>query len=332
VWAAVGFRNGGGSDDCARADAENKFKADLARALEENQSLVAFVFFTNVDLTPSRIEELKRYAQARNVNIVDVFDMERLRHVLDSAEGLIARLQYLDIPMSPTEQLSLVSKFGSQLQEAVTARFDRVERTLGHMERFLDFQKPLLRLDAFIELKNPETSSSIGNEALLLRIEGLHEFRKTFSCLCVSHTGHKASASALVAWTHMWSSDAPDKILSSVPSGGLSSQIMAAYNEISLTTWGHRVRIADLTILHVEAFCTGGFQGKVRRVAIDANGYELFGHEPDCQGQAEGLEWPKDLPYDAASRQWLCLIAKKQRNLLFEAPRPSGRFFPLRRI
>jgi len=110
VWGAVGFRNGGGADDSARADAEGKFKADLNRALEENPSLIAFVFFTNVDLTPTRIELLKTFAQRTNVNIVDVFDMERLRHALDSPEGLIARLQYLDIPMSPTEQLSLVSK------------------------------------------------------------------------------------------------------------------------------------------------------------------------------------------------------------------------------
>jgi hypothetical protein len=131
-------------DDSARDEAEEKFKSDLVRALTENPNLKGFVFFTNVDLTPGRKESLVRYAQAKQIAIVDVFDLERLRHVLDSPEGLIARLQYLDIPMSATEQAALVGKFGNQLQNAVTARFDRVEQTLAQMDRFLDFQKPIL--------------------------------------------------------------------------------------------------------------------------------------------------------------------------------------------
>jgi len=147
AWAAVGFRNGGGNDDPARRDASNKFEADLDRAVEENPTLQAFVFFTNVDLTPTMVEQLKGKGAAAGVPITDIVDLERLRHALDSPEGLIARLQYLDIPMSATEQVALVNKFGNQLQSAVSSRFDRVERTLSQMERYLDFQKPLYRLD-----------------------------------------------------------------------------------------------------------------------------------------------------------------------------------------
>ena len=94
-------------------------------------------------MTPGIIDQLKAVAAGRGVSVVDVCDMERLRHALDSPEGLIARLQYLDIPMSATEQIALVNKFGNELQNAVLARFDRVERTLSHMERYLAFQKPL---------------------------------------------------------------------------------------------------------------------------------------------------------------------------------------------
>jgi len=108
--------------------------------------------------------------------------------------------------------------------------------------------------------------------------------------------------------------------------------MMTAYNEISLTTGGQRVRIADLTIISFDAFCTLGFQSKVRRLAIDANGYELFNYGPDGQGQVNTLEWPEDLSYDAESKQWVSLITKKERNLLFEPPQPSGRFLPLRYI
>ncbi len=150
IWGAVGFRNGGGNDNVARREAEEKFDADLSCALSENPGLQGFVFFTNVDLTPGIIEQLKSSATARGVAIVDVCDMERLRHALDSPEGLIARLQYLDIAMSATEQIALVNKFGNQLQQAVSARFDRVERTLSQMEIFLGFQKPLHRLDIYV--------------------------------------------------------------------------------------------------------------------------------------------------------------------------------------
>ena len=197
VWGAVGFKNGGGADDSARREAADKFRADLDRAVAENPSLVAFVFFTNVDLTPTGIEDLKAYASGKNIKFIDIFDMERLRHALDSPEGLITRVQYLEIPMSPTEQAALVAKYGSQLQSAVTARFDRVERTLAQMERFLDFQKPLLRLDVYIELTQPETSATIGDEAVRLTIQGLHDISKVFSCLYVNHVGHRDSARAL---------------------------------------------------------------------------------------------------------------------------------------
>src|ERR1700722_226344 len=75
VWGAVGFKNGGGLDDASRDDAAQKFQGDLDRALAENASLAGFVFFTNVDLTPGRKENLLKYAQAKNVTFVDIFDM-----------------------------------------------------------------------------------------------------------------------------------------------------------------------------------------------------------------------------------------------------------------
>ena len=146
VWGAVGFRNGGGNDDAARREAQDKFHSDLDRALSENPTLQGFVFFTNVDLTPRITDELKESAAKKGVSMVDVCDIERMRHVLDSPEGLIARLQYLEIPMSETEQIALINKFGDQLQDAILARLDGVERTLGQMERFLEYQEPIQRL------------------------------------------------------------------------------------------------------------------------------------------------------------------------------------------
>jgi hypothetical protein len=330
VWGAVGFRNGGGADDPARQEIEEKFKSDLDRAVAENASLAGFVFFTNVDLTPTRIANLKTYAQEKNIKIIDIFDMERLRHVLDSPEGLIARVQYLDIPMSATEQAALVSKFGNQLQNAVTARFDRVERTLAQMETFLEFQRPLLRLDLYAELTQPATSAAIGDEAIRFSIRGLHDPSKTVSCLFVNHVGHPRSGKAIVVQAHLWNEDS-SKILSPPPSITSSLQLMTSYSELSLTTVGGRVRIADLTIVSLEVICTEGIRGKIRKVAVDANGYQLFCCPADAQGEVTTLVWPKAVPYDV-NRKWVNLVKKQYRNLLFSPASRSGRFMPLQRI
>jgi hypothetical protein len=331
-WGGVGFRNGGGADDSARREIEKKFKDDLHSALTENPSIAGFFFFTNVDLTPGRMEDLKAHGYGKGLAVVDIFDMERLRHILDSPEGLIARLQYLEIPMSVTEQGALVAKFGSQIQNAVTARFDRVERTLAQMERFLDFQKPLLRLDLYIELTRSATSVVIGNEAVRLRIHGLHDISKTFSCLIVNNFVHRNSDKNLVVSTHMWTDEDPSKPLSFRPSVSHSRDVITSYSELSLTTGGQRVRIADLTIVELEAYCTSGLYSMIKQISVDANGYEIFCCTPGEQKAAPGLKWPNNLPNDVGELEWASVMASQQRNLFFDPPKPSGRFLPLVKV
>ena len=329
AWGAVGFRNGGGADDSARKEAEGKFKEDLGRALGENPSLEAFVFFTNVDLTPTQRETLVKYAHGKNVKTIEIFDMERLRHVLDSPEGLIARLQYLDIPMSATEQAGLVAKFGNQLQNAVTARFDRVERTLAQMERFLEYQKPLLRMDVFIELDRPATSVMIGDQAVLMRLQGIHGFKRSLFCLCINVPGRPESANSLLSWTRIWVEENPQDIVSEVPCKSALPNVMTSATELSLRTIGGPVRLADITIIRMEAFCTEGIRDKIRRISVDANGYELFSCVPDGSGETASLTWPSALGYNAAGAKWVSLMTLQNRNVLFSPLNLSGRFAPL---
>jgi hypothetical protein len=334
VWGAVGFRNGGGVDETARQAAEEKFRADLDRALAENPSLEGFVFFTNVDLTPGQKEDLKKYAQSKNIKMVDVFDIERLRYLLDSPEGLIARLQYLDIPMSATEQAALVAKFGNELQNAVTARFDRVERTLLQMQTFLDFQKPLLRLDIHVELNQPYTSAEIQEEAIYLRVHGLQDLSKAVSCLAVNLAPHPNANASLVLGTQLWLEEEPSSIVSFHPSIGLSNSVMSSYSELSLSTSGNRVKIADLTVIGLEAFCTEGLASKIRQVCVDVNGYEFFCCMTEIQGEASIVkDWPEKLKYPIAEHRWIRIVKRENRNLLFDPPRPSQRrFLPLKLI
>jgi hypothetical protein len=311
---------------------EEKFKADLDRALIENPSLPGFVFFTNVDLAPAQKESLKAYSQEKKIGIVDIFDMERMRHVLDSPEGLIARLQYLDIPMSATEQAGLVAKFGSQLQNAVTARFDRVERTLAQMERFLEFQKPLLRLDLYVELYESATSAAIGDEAILFTIRGLHDVDKAVSCLCVNDAGHARSVNSLIMKTYLWQNQPTPNILELPRFISSALYTLASCNELSLTTGGPRVRIVDLTIVGIDVICTEGIHGKIRQVAVDVNGFELFVCPAGAYGNEIGMKWPEGLAYNAAGRKWAGLVKNQKRDLLFNPPTSSGRLSPLQRL
>jgi hypothetical protein len=214
----------------------------------------------------------------------------------------------------------------------VTARFDRVEHTLGQMETFLEFQKPLLRLDLYVELIQPETSAIIGDEAIHFRIHGLYDLSDIFSCLLVNHIGHPKSGEVLLVLTYLWKEGIPSNILSFSPSIGQSLQMMTSYNELSLTTGGRRVRIADLTIISLEVSCTEGIRGKIKQIAVDANGYQLFSCPADSQSEVTSLKWPEGLPYNAADRRWVNLVKKQDRNLLFSPPSLSGRFLPLKRF
>ena len=332
VWGAVGFRNGGGNDDTARTQASDKFTSDLDRALSENPGLQGFVFFTNVDLTPSIVEKLKSSSHAKGVAIVDICDLERLRHALDSPEGMIARLQYLDIPMSATEQIALVNKFGTQLQSAVLARFDRVERTLSQMERFLQFQKPLNRLDVFVDLRFSTTSTAIGDEVVLVKIDGIQDLGKSAYCLCVNHSAHKDAGTTLMGWAHFWLAESPTKVISFVPSIGLTPSLLTAFCELSITTGGHRVRIGDLTTVHVTAYATPGILDRIARVVVDLNGFELFNCSASVGPEDSSVEIPSGIPFGGTPRVWKQVVENVERNILFDPPRPSGRHFQLRRL
>jgi hypothetical protein len=332
VWGAVGFRNGGGLDEVARRDAEEKFKSDLDNALKENPSLEGFVFFTNVDLTPTRKENLTKYAQAKNIKIIDIFDLELLRHVLDSPEGLIARLQFLGIPMTPTEQVALVAKFGTELQNAVTERFDRVEQTLAKMERFLDFQKPLTRLDAYIQLTDTVTSAEIGDQAIRLRITGLSDLKDQFSLILINAKTHPKATTTLVAQAFFWQENRPGVVVPLATSMSYSPQVLIAYGSLTISKMGRIAKIADLTEISLEGFCTVGIRKIIKEISVDANGYQLFNYVVDEPPRMDVVElaWDDAIPFRASDHRWVRLLKIQHRDVHFDPPTLSGRgFLPL---
>lgn len=284
-------------------------------------------------MTPGIKQDLIKHALGKSVAIVDIFDMERLRHVLDTPEGLLVRLQYLDIPMTASEQAALVGKYGSQLQNAVTARFDRVERTLAQMERFLDLQKPLYRLDFYFQLVAPSTSSSIGNEAVLLILHGLHDISGKFFCLCMNKFDHPGAGGSLTMSTQMWNKDQPGNVLTLPQSVSFMPHVLTTFSQLSLTMGGHRVRLADLSAISLEAICTEGFRSRIRSLAVDANGYALFDYFADGQGEVGSIPWAPNLAITPSEHKWVNVLTRKDRDLLFLPPARSPRLFlPLQQI
>ena len=335
VWGAVGFRNGGGNDKAARDDADEKFRADLKRMLQEDPEHHGFVFFTNVDLHPAQHESLAAHALASGPKHVSIFDFERLRNVLDSPEGLIARLQYLGIAMSPTEQAALVSKFGRELQRVVTTRLDRVERTLTEMEHFMAFQKPVFRIDVYVQLTEAIASDQLGDEIVILHIIGLRDLSDGFACVCRNEPSQPQSASTLVFRLTTWAEGnllgGQGPATQHAPTASSNPKQVQAFGALSLLRVGSQyVRLIDLMFLRLEAICTKSIRSRVQKIAIDVNGYELFKCAPDSEAQVVAPTVPPGVDFNPSAYEWVRLIRLAHRDCFFDPPRPSGRLqFPM---
>lgn len=133
AYGAAGFVNGANDSDAQIKQIKGKFKADLKAALRETVKPTAFVFFTNVALTAGEKAALVMAATKSGVTACDIFDRERLRVALDGTDGLGARVQYLDIPMSSAEQASFFARWGDDIQSLVASRFQSVESTLARL-------------------------------------------------------------------------------------------------------------------------------------------------------------------------------------------------------
>ena len=107
---------------------------------------------------------------------------------------------------------------------------------------------------------------------------------------------------------------------------------MTAYCELSLTTGGHRVRIADLSAITLSAFVTDGLYPIVRRLVLDANGYELFNCPTATASEPAILDLPDELQDGVKDAKWFQVVKEFRRELTFSPPALSGRLLPLVRL
>lgn len=133
-FGAVGFLNNACDSPRDKAKIKKKFTDDVALARATDNTVKAFVFFCNVDLTPTELKALEDSARRHGFTAVDIYWRERIRQVLDGVEGLAYRFQFLQIELSSAEQASFFSRFGKDIQDVLRGRFDRLERKLDELE------------------------------------------------------------------------------------------------------------------------------------------------------------------------------------------------------
>lgn len=133
-YGAVGFVNNASDTRAEKKQVRSKFASDLDSALSHNGELKAFVFFSNVDLTPGEVDGLQKAARAKGITSIDIYARERIVQALNTPEGLALRYQYLEIPLSEAEQVSFFSRFGSDIEALLEGRLDRLERRIDAID------------------------------------------------------------------------------------------------------------------------------------------------------------------------------------------------------
>jgi hypothetical protein len=316
VWGAVGFENNASSNSEHRAQAARKFKADLARALLENPDLSGFVFFTNVDLTTSAKAKLLEWArgQSQTLKHVEIFDFEVLRSKLDSQEGLIPRLQFLDIEMSKTEQVALFDRYGTQMLNALHQRFDDVGKLIEKLEDLASFSAPLSEIDLRLALDPPLTSWP---EPLmcLARFDsifsGIPQGDDSFAVLC--QVEEKAELGMTVR-SFLWNRCEPGAL----EAAGTTGQVwLKALYEIAGGIFirrvfqGTRVTVGSLLVDNrIELFANPALRRFAQHTRLTLNDYTLFELEAPREEHYSYplmMEWPSDTPEVLSQTDWITL-------------------------
>lgn len=251
--------------------------------------------------------------------------------MLDSAEGLIARLQYLGIPMTATEQAVLAAKYGSDIQRAVTTRFDRLERTLSDMEDFLAFHRPLFRVDFYVELN--QAVSALSDAAFACSISGLRELNESIRFISVYSSQGSDIAARVGSWfpgtilgemtDEAQYHDVADHAPATNPAPAMR---LASSAFLSLRRIGNLARLIDIVAIATQAICTDDLFDSVSRVMVDVNGYELFNCPRGDGDEMSVPVIPHELGFAAATKKWRRLVRFKERMILAQPLRRSPRF------
>lgn len=161
AYGAVGFVNQAADVEEKKRTIRNKFADDLNSAWGANPRPSVFVFFTNINFTIGEKFELVDQAKAKGFALCEILDRERLRVALDSPDGFAARFQFLNIPMSESEQASFFAKWGDEIQSVIATGFQEVHSTLSQLLFLQEAGRPISGLHVHFKLDREYDVSEI---------------------------------------------------------------------------------------------------------------------------------------------------------------------------
>ncbi len=163
AFGAVGFVNQANDSEEQKRSIRKKFSDDLENAINADNKLQAFVFFTNINFTIGEKEALINKAKKAGIPYCDILDRERIRISLDSSDGLSIRFQYLNISLSEEEQASFFARWGDDIQSVISSGFQKIEGTLNRVLFLQEANNPVSHLTVSIELDKKYTAEEIGH-------------------------------------------------------------------------------------------------------------------------------------------------------------------------
>ena len=191
VFGAIGFQNSVSDSQSERTAASRKFKADLDAALEADRSLKVFGFFTNVSLTLGDKRALETVANEKGIEVLDIFDRERMRIALDTTDGLAARFQYLNLNMSDAEQAAFFARWRDRIENVITNSSDAVHMKLNRLEFINEQSRGLHYLDFHFKLSRRFSETEMPHHRALMTIQfaplNRHPLGKLHMMVCDDH-------------------------------------------------------------------------------------------------------------------------------------------------
>jgi hypothetical protein len=163
AFGAVGFVNQADDSEDKKRNIRAKFADDLESALRSDPAPEVFAFLTNVNLTVGEKDQLVGSAKERGIIHCEVFDRERLRIALDSADGFAIRFQYLAIALSEEEQASFFARWGDDINSVIATGFQQVQKTLDHLLFLQEANDSLQTFQVAFELDREYTGEEIGH-------------------------------------------------------------------------------------------------------------------------------------------------------------------------
>jgi hypothetical protein len=318
VWGGVGFRNNAIDSAEDKTWVRTKFTSDISAALAKDPDLWGFLFFTNMDLTPSEVAELDAIAKEKGVSFVDIFYRERLRIVLDSPRGLGLRFQHLGVPLSEAEQAAFFAEYGSQLEALLHRGFSEVDERLRRLEFFHDASCALYVIELLVELGEDISAEQLGHFRIMAELIDLSEPEPhpTLWIGCRDsypvHVSEGRETPLVGIRTLAWSRHPDEKLEDAIFSAGeIKTRSLSA--AAGLRKRGPFGTLGDLDQKILSIFVTVNVFDKIAAVYASANEYWIAGAPASMffKLDAQPLEsWPEPLLESEAAEPWVEVMLK----------------------